>query len=232
MFVHYTKSVDIIGEILKIGLFINKNPRSLMPMFSDKDCFTDREPQDFGMACVRKERFFGSKSHCDQFGYFGIEFSKQWIMDNEFKPVIYINNLNSNRFQKLLKEAITEFDLINKYPDDGYYKEALFNKHIARLMGAYKLADWLEMYEYMEHEKNKNQNEWRYVQPRPLYTTKNSSEILKISKHPSWHQRLRFLPFTHSDITRFITDKKHEGIFSDWISANCSHIPLKVRKYL
>ncbi len=232
MFVHYTKNTNTLSKIMSSGLFINQCERKLMHLFTNNPELIKRDPQFFGMTCVRHEDESGSKKHCDEFGYFGIILSDEWIKRHSFKPVIYIDFFNSRQFRKAFELALTEWRKVKEDSEDGFFREALFNKHMARAVGAHQLSDWLAGYEYMEKKAHKYQNEWRYVQPSPLYNNRTTNELLDAIQRPSWASMLRCLKIKNDDIVGFTTSKEYETEFTDWLVEHNIEKPLMIKEYL
>lgn len=214
------------------GLFINQCERNLMHLFTSDPEILKRDPQFFGMTCVRYECESGSKKHCDEFGYFGIVLSDEFIKKHNFKQVTYINSDNSKSYRQAFEVAINEWLQVKGDSDDGVFRESLFNKHMARSIGAYKLSDWLTEYEYMEQKAHEYQNEWRYVQPLPLYNNRTTSELIDVIQRPCWASMLRCLKINHDDITCFTTSKDYEAEFSNWLAEHNIDKPLIIKEYL
>ena len=55
MFVHYTKNTNTLSKIMSSGLFINQCERKLMHLFTNDPELIKRDPQFFGITCVRHE---------------------------------------------------------------------------------------------------------------------------------------------------------------------------------
>lgn len=89
-FIHYTDSENTICGIIENGILLNPRKRNLMHLFSNSVQFEDSEPQEFGMASLRHEHFFGSRKHAAKFGCYGIAFEKSWVLDNGFRKVSYV----------------------------------------------------------------------------------------------------------------------------------------------
>ncbi|WP_299668364.1 hypothetical protein [uncultured Psychromonas sp.] len=231
MFVHYTKDVNILSKILNSGLFINQCERKLMSLFTNDSEILQREPQYFGMTCVRHENKIGSQKHCEQFGYFGIVLSDEWVNCNNFVPVTYVNSRNSKLFKEKFELAINEWQKVKTDSDTGFSREALFNKHIAQNIGACKLSTWLTEYEYMEFKAHEYQKEWRYVQPLPLYNNRATNEVVDAIQNPSWSNMLRCLKLHKDGISCFTTSKAHEAELSNWLAKQNFDKPLVIKEY-
>lgn len=232
MFVHYTSNIDVLSKILKSGLFINQCKRNLMHLFTNDIDVINRDPQNFGMTCVRKEGVVGSKRHCNKFGYFGIVLKEEWVTRNNFQPVIYIDSKNCSNLKENYKSAITQWSEIKENCDDGFHREALYNKNIASIIGAYLLSNWLSEYEYLEPRKHVYQQEWRHVQALPLYNNRTTSELLEAIQHPSWSSMLRCVKLTLDDIEHFTTSKEHEPQLADWLKINNINKKILVKRYV
>ncbi len=205
MFVHYTKKIDVFLKILSSGLFINQCERKIIRELTNRDEFQRHEPQFFGMTCVRKEGFFGSRKHAKEFGEIGIVFSDEWVFSNGFKSVEYVGDVELENIKPEFIEAITEVDeYCEKNQVDGFHKMAYTNKAMASWLGLKKYHEFLVRYEYMEPINNKYQCEWRYVQPLPLYNSRPTEELVQAVQKPGWSQQLRCLKFSENDITAFV----------------------------
>ncbi len=231
MFVHYTSNTDVLSKILNSGLFINQCKRNLMHLFTNDIDVINRDPQNFGMTCVRNEGVVGSKRHCEKFGYFGIVLKEEWVTKNNFRPVIYIDSSNCSNLKESYKLAINQWTEIKENCDDGFHREALYNKNIASTIGAYLLSNWLSDYEYLEPSKHAYQQEWRHVQAIPLYNNRTTSELLEAIQQPSWSSMLRCVKLTLDDIDYFTTSKEHESQLATWLKNNNINKDIFVKEY-
>lgn len=232
MFVHYTSNINVLSKILSSGLFINQCKRNLMHLFTDNTEVLIREPQHFGMTCVRDEDKVGSKKHCDKFGYFGIALTKEWVSKNEFLPVHYIDSKNCNYLRETYQLAIAEWSELKATSNDGFFREALFNKHMAKSVGAFLLSDWLSEYEYLEPKAHEYQKEWRHVQSLPLYNSRDFTELIEAIQKPSWSRLLRCVKLTLDDIEYFVTSNEHASELSTWLDINKINKEIIIKKYI
>ncbi|QWL58119.1 hypothetical protein HQ400_07245 [Aeromonas jandaei] len=104
-----------------------------MHLFTSDQEILKRDPQFFGMTCVRYECESGSKKHCDEFGYFGIVLSDAFIKKHNFKQVTYINSDNSKSYRQAFEVAINEWLQVKGDSDDGFFREARIQLRSATL---------------------------------------------------------------------------------------------------
>lgn len=109
-FVHYANEIWKVLGILENGLLLNPLPRKVMHLFSRSIRFESREPQQFGLASLRREWIFGSRRHAKKFGDFGIVFDPNWVRSKQFRKAIYIKENTKLHYdlKKLFKLAESE----------------------------------------------------------------------------------------------------------------------------
>lgn len=208
-FVHYTKKIEAILGILEHGLLLNPLPRKVMHLFSNSIKFENRDPQQFGLASLRREWIFGSRRHAKEFGKFGIVFDPSWVSNRKFRKVIYIKEDTKLHYDLKKLFEVAESELITKLskrsPDNIYSNMAWTNKNMALMHGARKYGDFLSLYEILEPHGNKWQNEWRAVQNEPFYTDGSTEDHVKSISRPGWNNIIMTLKFEPKDVLHFVT---------------------------
>jgi len=187
---HYTGEIDTIIKILNNGFAWVPNTRGLISDLLPFHNFKKREPQQFGMISFTELPPEGAQGPRQKFGNYGIVVSKEWAFSQNIQKVIYVAN-NGPLFDAL--QWIFQYaynDLIRRsMKREGEISQMIFtNKARAAVADGMLYANLLQIYEYMEPIEHSNQQEWRIVNPSPLYG---------FSFHISWqrytHYRCRIL---------------------------------------
>lgn len=166
MLFHYTGSAEVVSKILRNGLLLVPNRRELANLLLGRSGFERREPQQFGMVSFTELPRDRAGSHRKLFGEFGIGVTWQWAERHGAQRVIYIGNgtvldtfawlfrLSVQQLERECPEPVSEAILVNKVA------AGIYSQMYAKL---------LNIYEYMEPDRNSDQVEWRIVNEMPQY---------------------------------------------------------------
>lgn len=172
--VHYTHDIAKVISILEHGFLLIPNRRDLMQRFLGavgERIFSEREPQQFGMACFTDLSIWSASDHRKRFGDFGIEVTWDWAVTNNTQKVIYIPGGGPivEAFGALFQHGLAEVQRqVDAFPGDAFPARAFTNKAVAQVYGCSFNVALLTLYEYMQTDSDSAQSEWRIVQPLPL----------------------------------------------------------------
>lgn len=217
-FIHCTKDAETVGRILRHGFIIHPCERKVLPYFTTREEFRNREPQFFGMVSMHAFRFTPGKRFIRHFGPFAIEMSDTWIAANSFRQVKYLRKDGFFRWvlSFLVSDALDTVDRVvtAQYPEDSFRKMAYTDKNIAAILGATKWAQFLAFYEYIEPHEHKYQHEWRYARSEPFYNNDPIERTAKmLDQDAGWTRFVSTLKFKPADVVRlFAPPAEHEGL--------------------
>ena len=210
LLVHYTDQESLL-KILDHGFAWVPNERFLIEELAPEHEGATREPQAFGMISFSAVKPHRSSKHRKTFGDYGIVMSPNWYVQNLTNRVFYLKSrgLVFSCFKFLFSFAYRGFLQNVRYPDDKFYWMGYENKNVAGVIGAKEWVKALNIYEYLEPYKNKQQKEWRIVNPRPLYGFANSKEeiIKNIDPPQKWAQFTHVFKFNIEDVYAFVCPK-------------------------
>ena len=148
----------------------------------DDPRFLEREPQENGMVCFTELPVWRARVHRQRFGPFGIAVTWEWADRNCARRVRYVAkngpefSVRAQRFQL----ALQDLERRAGARPDGWWDAALYNRHMAAILGAREWSALLIEYEYMQTDRDSAQAEWRIVQPLPFsYNSRERSEIIR-----------------------------------------------------
>ena len=166
MLFHYTSSAEVVGKILRNGLLLVPNRRELANLLLGRSGFERREPQQFGMVSFTELPRDRARSHRESFGEFGIGVTWQWAERHGAQRVIYIGNGTVlDTFAWLFRLAVQQLE--RECPEP--VSEAILINKVAAGIYSQMYAKLLNIYEYMEPDRNSDQVEWRIVNAMPQY---------------------------------------------------------------
>tara|TARA_R110002072_G_scaffold110151_1_gene237646 strand:+ start:153 stop:845 length:693 start_codon:yes stop_codon:yes gene_type:complete len=205
--VHYTHQEALL-KILDNGFAWVPNARLLIKDLVPEQGRFIREPQEFGMISFSSVKPHKSSAHREKFGNYGIVMKQEWHAQNCTHKVFYLKNSGFvfSCFKFLFSFAYKNLLQNVRYEDDAFYGMGYENKNIAGVIGANEWVKALSIYEYLEPYENKNEKEWRVVNPMPLYGFADSKEeiIKNIDPPQNWAQFLHMLKFNAEDVSAFV----------------------------
>lgn len=217
-FAHHSDSLKGLYGILNDGLLIRARRRNVWKYFIRGPEYKDREPQQFGIVSLHSYRFRPKSRFVKQFGAFGVEMSSKWVVENDFRPVLYVREsgpgyqLMKSRFDEALEDLETR---LSKEPkDDAFPKMAYTNRNIAGWYGAIKWVEILDWFECMEPYKHKYQREWRYSRSDPYYGQHSVEELVDdLRRKDNWTQFIHVLKFEPTDVLSIFLPQAYHGQF-------------------
>ena len=164
------------------------------------------------MTCLHGFRFRPNKRLVGRFGEFGISLNRNWVFQNDFRPVIYIkeNGFLHKGFQPRFDKALRELDDImeNEPEDDAFPRMAYTNRAVSEWLGARKWSDFLEVSQYMEPLKHSYQSEWRFCRLEPLSNQQTVDEMRReVKAKTGWTHVISLKKFKPEDVTTIFLPK-------------------------
>lgn len=211
---HYTRSIQAVCGILQNGFAWVPNRRGLISSLVPSHSFGSREPQQFGMISFTELEPSEGSFHRDNFGDFGISVSDLWAQRNNAQKVIYVDQEGPvfEALRRLFQCGYQQVTSAITYPDDGGLRMAYTNKFMARAVGAPVWESLLQLYEYLEPIEHSGQQEWRIVDPRPVYGLPESvpEVIAAVSPPRGWAQFTHVVRMKPADVLRFVCPACHQ----------------------
>ncbi len=205
MLTHYTSTTEAVTNILTHGFGWFPNRRGLTHLLMPWHNFSKREPQQFGMISFTENEPPHTKTHCKEFGFFGIVVSNKWANEKSAQRVIYVDvdGPSTEALRKLFLIGYEDVQSRIKYPEDEGWLMAYENKVAASsIAGSTLWANLLQLWEYMEPASVAWQREWRIVNPVPLYSLSMSKgeAIQQVSPPQNWAKHTNVVPIPRSEV--------------------------------
>lgn len=167
------------------------------------------------MSCLHGFRFRPNKSLVQRFGMFGVCLNRNWVIQNGFRPVLYIKEKGflHKVFQTRFDEALRELDSIieNEPKDDAFPRMAFTNQAVSMWLNAKKWSEFLEIFQYMEPVKHSYQSEWRFCRTKPMHNQQTVEEMKRYVKSKSgWTLGISLRKFEPEDVTALFLPKHFE----------------------
>lgn len=167
----------------------------------------------------------------NKYGPFGIEMNPKWVVNNDFRKVIYTKQkgIKFSIFKRNFESALSELDRVvyAEYPDDASRHMAYTNKNVAGDLGARKWVEFLTIFEYMEPHKNSFEREWRFVRKEPLYNNDSIPIIVdNLNNDRGWSKHIYPLKFESSDAVRIHAEKHSKAYIRKRLPAEYSGIEI------
>lgn len=205
MLTHYTRTAEAVANILTHGFAWFPNRRRLTHLLIPWHNFSKREPQQFGMISFTENEPPHAKTHCNEFGFFGIVVSDKWANEINAQRVIYVDvdGPATDAWRNLFEIGYRDVQCRIKYPDDEGWLMSYENKAAASsIAGSALWASLLQIWEYMEPASVAWQREWRIVNPVPLYSLneKMAEAIQQVSPPQNWAKITNVVPIPRSEV--------------------------------
>lgn len=171
---HFTSSLTAINNMLTHGLAYVARPTKVASFVLPPLPSMEREPQQFGMICFRKEmRGEMSQDHRTKFGGYAIAIDETWAISAGAEPVLYVQSTGAtaDAFKRLLATAASRIAAEEKqFPGDSMRTMAYHNRAMAGVFGASEWATLLGIYQFLAPASDEWEREWRIVNPHPIYS--------------------------------------------------------------
>lgn len=150
-----------------------------------------------------------TRTHCQNFGDFGIVVAEPWVLQHGAQRVIYLDEQGPITVALRVLFEIGYSDVTRRIenPDDAGWLMAYENKNAAgAIAGSSLWAHLLQLWEYLEPASSATQREWRIVNPDPLYSlSENKSEaIAHVSPPQNWAKFTNVLPIQRAEVLALV----------------------------
>jgi len=226
--IHYTGTAKAVESILQSGFLLVPNKRHLINALVGEALFSDREPQEFGMVSFTQLPINRAATHRERFGAYGIAVSWDWALRCGAQRVIYVDERGpiAEAFAWLFRLAKQELDVTTAGRPD---RMTLENKAFASLATSTMWSRLLNLYEYMEPERNSPQVEWRIVNEIPHYYQRFASREALVADLVQSAKKLRgftTIPVTPDDVVALICPRRDRRAFRDVIPKEFANVPV------
>lgn len=225
--VHYTDSPATVTSILENGFLLVPNKRYLINALLGEELFSDREPQEFGMVSFTQLPIGSSAAHREHFGSFAVVVSWEWALANGTQRVIYVDERGpiAETFAWLFRYAKQELERAEAGKPS---RMTLENKAFGSWSQSTIWSRLLNLYEFMEPERNSAQVEWRIVNDLPQYhqvatRVELIAELLATTK--LW-KNMGSVRVTPQDIIAFICPRSHRAALAAALPEQFAAIPI------
>lgn len=239
---HYTTRTALLS-ILKNGSFrFLHNDRGLIQRFTgDFDWSEMPEPQPYGMVSFTELSIGEAQTHRKRFGPYGIVMRKEWLLEEYAQPVIYVPDSGP------IHEALSSLfgmglmELYERFAEDAGTPKSLarlgfapINKRAAAtFLRSPFWAHLLTLYEYMQPIRDRDQREWRIVQPLPVAfqdLEKEAQQRAAARDATTWG--LRQLRFDPCDVAELIVPADNRAAFAGCLPEGFTETPLRSHRQL
>jgi hypothetical protein len=208
--IHFAKTPATVISILASGFVYVANRRGAVESLLPAVDFGKREPQQFGMISFREcsDTVFPA-AHSKEFGQFGIAVAREWALRFQAKPVRYISEVGPEaeelcvRFQSAFAQLES---ILRSDPTKGFGGMERTNKHMAAIIGAPDYFHVLSEFEFLAPVKNRDQREWRIVNPHPNYSASSDPKraVAAVTSRQGWPQVINCVKVGRSDVSFFV----------------------------
>lgn len=228
---HYTKTVEAVTGILTNGFAWVPNRRGLISDLVPYHSFRECEPQQFGMISFTELKPHESGAHRSCFADIGISVSAIWAEGQKAQKVIYVDRKGPvfEALSRLFQAGYAQCDAGIDYPGDEGLRMAFTNKAMATVVGAPFWADLLQIYEYLEPVEHSVHQEWRIVNPNPLYGFPASMPdlIRNVSPPKSWAKHMNVVRVEPGDVLRIICPASSRAHVEECLPQAYSAVPVQ-----
>jgi len=220
LFTHYTREIKAINGILSncFAWIDNKRGELIKKFLPDHD-FSEREPEQFGMISFTELYPHAANQVRNTFGNYGIIVTPEWAHRHGIQKVLYIPDKGPvfESFAFLFKFAYEDLKA-KSLEREGEISEMSFTNRIrAAIAGGHLYSHLLKLYSFMEPINNAYQEEWRIVNPNPLYGFgKTKEDIIKnVSPPKGWAKFVHVLSIKAENVLGFVCPAKEKIVFQN-----------------
>ncbi|MEO6993449.1 MAG: abortive infection system antitoxin AbiGi family protein [Lacunisphaera sp.] len=214
---HFTSSSEAINNILTHGFVYVAHPTKVASFVLPPLQSMEREPQQFGMICFRKEmQGEMSQLHRTKFGGYAIAIDETWAISAGAQPVMYLQSTGAtaHAFKRLLSTAAAGVAAEEKrFPGDSIRTKAYHNRAMASVFGAPEWAALLEIYQFLAPASDEWEREWRIVNPYPIYSIPKTGPeaVAQVSPPLGWAKETNLLKLPRHAVLHLVAPAESAG---------------------